>query len=794
MTNKHKLAYRFPLLASVRRATALQRSLTGRYHAIANAVFDTLMASESRLPRRGCSINCVLPRSVILGAFPPAIACVNGSPLPPRMTARSSPGGRRLTILHSGALSLFLMLLASVTAHAQSPAGPNRPTAVPDGYLITPFGYFHPSCVREVAGEDTLLSDVPAIQHAHRAIETLAPCQYPHYTASGEVAVESFGESAQPAGGGTWIENANVTADAGTSYGRLTATWAVPPPPTTNHNQTIYLFPGLENTVGSTIILQPVLAWQGSTGAWDLASWNCCPAGITWHSAPVRVKAGNRIKGTVTQNCQAGTQACPTWNVSAADATTGTSSNMGNTTSSGQTFNWAFGGVLEAYNVTQCSDYPGNAQTVFSGLYLYDYNLKPIANPQWSPTINSPNYNPQCGYAVQVANGQVGVDYAPFLTLHSFNGTDGANPAAGLVGPHPGELWGTTYSGGASNYGTVFNITTIGAFTSMHSFAGPPEGQNPEGILWPAIDDNLYGATVIGGANGQNGTIFQITPIGALTTLYSFCSQAGCADGQFPTGGVTYDNLSGDIYGTTSERGPYNEGTVFQFTGGTLTTLYGFCGQPPQCPDGKTPGAGLIWGNGDTLYGTTQYGGAHGEGTLFGIVNGALTTLYNFCSQGGLQCTDGAVPGGSLLAPILYGDNNLYGTTTHGGPNTGPPFYQGVGTVFKISLGGALTTLYTFCSEINCTDGAYPNGGLIRDSDGNLYGTTSQGGAYNQGTVFKLTPAGALTTVYSFCSQSGCPDGAQPYGDLIQLSDGDLYGTTYYGGASNLGTVFRLHP
>lgn len=151
----------------------------------------------------------------------------------------------------------------------------------------------------------------------------------------------------------------------------------------------------------------------------------------------------------------------------------------------------------------------------------------------------------------------------------------------------------------------------------------------------------MYGTTVIGGANGQYGTIFQITPGGALTTLYSFCSQDGCADGQFPTGGVAVDTISPvTMYGTASQRGPYGQGTVFQFVlGGGLTTLYGFCGQM-YCPDGQTPGASLTWGKNDTLYGTTQYGGAHGEGTLFGITEqGALTTLYNFCSLGAILFT-----------------------------------------------------------------------------------------------------------------------------------------------------------
>ena len=217
MTNKHKLAYQEGNTMDDER----NQGNTGRTN------------HRRRQARRGfwrlaSAITVSRRESVILEAFPPAMACVNGNPLPRRMTDKSCPGDRRPTILHSGTLSLFVMFFVSVAAHAQSPAGPNRPISVPDGYLITPFGYFHPSCVRELAEGDTLLSDVPAIQHARGTIEKLAACEYPHYTARGKVAVEGFGESAQPAVGGGWIENVNVVAAANTSYGALTATWTVP--------------------------------------------------------------------------------------------------------------------------------------------------------------------------------------------------------------------------------------------------------------------------------------------------------------------------------------------------------------------------------------------------------------------------------------------------------------------------------------------------------------------------------------------------------------------------------------
>jgi len=153
----------------------------------------------------------------------------------------------------------------------------------------------------------------------------------------------------------------------------------------------------------------------------------------------------------------------------------------------------------------------------------------------------------------------------------------------------------------------------------------------------------------------------------------------------------------------------------------------------------------------------------------------SLTTLYSFCSQSG--CTDGQAPFAGLVQGM---DGDFYGTTAFGGSGAYCNDQRGCGTVFRITSTGALTTLYSFCSQSGCTDGAYPNAGLVQGSDGNFYGTTYVGGtafAYG-GTIFKVTPGGSLTTVYSFCSQSGCSDGQGPYAGLVQGSDGSFYGTT----------------
>src|ERR1035441_6913890 len=270
-------------------------------------------------------------------------------------------------------------------------------------------------------------------------------------------------------------------------------------------------------------------------------------------------------------------------------------------------------------------------------------------------------------------------------------------------------------------------------------------------------------------------------PAQTLTTLYSFCSQSRCTDGDGPRAGLV-QTTNGDLYGTTAAGGANRlGGTVFKITpGGTLTTLYSFCSQT-NCTDGSNSFAGLVQAANGDLYGTTGDGGANGYGAVFKITpSGTLTTLYNFCSQ--TNCTDGAGPQAGL---VQAANGNLYGTTSSYPFNTG-------GTIFKITPSGTLTTLYSFCSQSGCTDGEGPRAGLVQATNGDFYGTTDGGGSNNGGTVFKITPSGTLTTLYTFCSQSGCTDGASPNAGLVQDTNGDFYGTTSAGGANGGGTVFRL--
>jgi len=369
-----------------------------------------------------------------------------------------------------------------------------------------------------------------------------------------------------------------------------------------------------------------------------------------------------------------------------------------------------------------------------------------------------------------------------FTTLYSFEGAAGAQPYAGLVQGTDGRFYGTTQGGGAQRKGTAFKITSSGGLTRLLSFDGT-DGEIPQSGLLQATDGNLYGTAESGGTN-SNGTVFKITSSGNLTTLYNFCSQSGCTDGGTPTARLV-QATDGNFYGTTFGGGTdngclpgYGCGTVFEITSsGTLTTLHSF-----DSTDGANPFAGLVQATDGNLYGTTEGGGANSNGgTVFKITpSGKLATLYSFCSQSG--CTDGISPIAGLVQAT---DGNLYGTTEGGGASGG-------GTVFKITPSGKLTTVYNFCSQSGCTDGDTPTAGLVQATDGNFYGTTFAGGASNGGTVFKITPSGKLTTLYNFCSQSGCPDGGAPFAGLLQATDGTLYGTTLYGGAKDRGTFFSL--
>jgi uncharacterized repeat protein (TIGR03803 family) len=253
-----------------------------------------------------------------------------------------------------------------------------------------------------------------------------------------------------------------------------------------------------------------------------------------------------------------------------------------------------------------------------------------------------------------------------------------------------------------------------------------------------------------------------------VTTLHSFNG----ADGQLPYAALVQGS-DGNFYGTTAAGGAHYKGTVFKIdSAGNLTTLHSFSGFPL---DGAAPVAGLVQGSDGNFYGTTASGGMFYQGTVFRMTPaGVLTVLHSFNGFLG----DGAIPTAGL---VQGSDGNLYGTTAAGGAH-----YKG--TVFKVTSMGVLTTLHSFGDASG--DGLGPTAGLVQGSDGNFYGTTASGGASFQGTVFKITPAGALTVLHSFSSSPN--EGAAPVAGLVQGGDGNFYGTTAIGGMHYQGTVFKI--
>lgn len=311
------------------------------------------------------------------------------------------------------------MLVAGLSAaQALTTAGANRPASVPADFVITPYGYFHPSCVMHLAKGDVVLKDEKAIKHADGSFDNIQACAYPTFNAKGEkldlstsqAEVQSGSSVKKPTISHAWVEFASVTTSS--SYGELTAEWTVPPAPSANNGQTVYLFPGLEDINDVVSIIQPVLGWNSDfASAWGIASWNCCVAGSVFEATPVRVNSGDTIWGGLWDTCVTGTLSCPTWDVRTVDLTTGNSSEMLNTSSHGQTFNWAFAGALEVYNIVQCSDYPSNGSISFHNLSLYNDYFNLIPSPDWSVTNWSAGLTPQCGYGGSLAQ-QLNLTYA----------------------------------------------------------------------------------------------------------------------------------------------------------------------------------------------------------------------------------------------------------------------------------------------------------------------------------------------------------------------------------------------
>ena len=400
--------------------------------------------------------------------------------------------------------------------------------------------------------------------------------------------------------------------------------------------------------------------------------------------------------------------------------------------------------------------------------------------------------------------------------------------------------------------------------TTLHRFCAPTckYGSQSDGIALDPASGNLFGVTFSGGV-GHGGVVYEFAPgTGAYTVLYTFCTRRGCPDGASPGAVQPVIDTSGDLYGTTYAGGyAGNFGVVFELIPGNGTwrekVLHTFCSRT-NCKDGSKPQSGLTYAGESAgqpydgvspLYGTTSAGGANnGQGTVFSIAPRTGTkkwtekVLYSFCAQA--NCTDGTGPRAALS---IDPNGNLFGTASEGGQ------FQG-GAVFEVSPNGGTYTesvLYSFCAQANCTDGEEPDGGVMLDQSGNLFGTARGGGTSNDGVLFELVPAGSqwkysvlanfdgtngaspsgplspdgaggvygttagftdgasatvfdfngtLQTLYTFCTQKGCPDGKNPASNLILDGSGNLLGTTQEGAKGHkgigggAGTLFEISP
>jgi uncharacterized repeat protein (TIGR03803 family) len=353
-------------------------------------------------------------------------------------------------------------------------------------------------------------------------------------------------------------------------------------------------------------------------------------------------------------------------------------------------------------------------------------------------------------------------------TLYTFTGgADGSAPAAALVLGTDGNFYGTAGAAGTYGTGNVFKLGSAAShpLSILHSFSGLEVGPT---MLLQGVDGNFYGSDqghpLLGADTSNSGAIFKSTPSGQLSALYTF---TGGDDGGLPGGLAQLP--TGVFYGTTYLGGTSQGGTVFKLTSaGVLTTLHSFTGGL----DGGNPAPALFLATDGNFYGATYSGGASGDGTIYKVTpSGKLTTLYSFSGA-----VDGSIPNGVFEDT----DSNFYGTTRNGGAN-------GAGTFFKMTPSGVLSTLYTFTGG---SDGGQPQG-LLTTKTGTLYGVTTAGGANGKGTVFVVTEKGKLTTLYSF---TGGADGASPEAGLVFGANGNLYGTTYQGGAKGWGTVFEMTP
>jgi uncharacterized repeat protein (TIGR03803 family) len=402
--------------------------------------------------------------------------------------------------------------------------------------------------------------------------------------------------------------------------------------------------------------------------------------------------------------------------------------------------------------------------------------------PDVCPTVMLPSaFRTVAALALAVVVTSSGLA-SPLTVIHNFDGIDGNDPVGGFCWyGYGGIFYGATRMGGTNGNGTLFGImAATGAFASLYSFDQGTEGYGPLMGLAQDIADapnNFVGTTYNGGAGSLGrGAVYEVSTGPASVVFSHIYDFTGNGDGGNPEGALVRGR-DGYFYGTTAAAGTNGHGTVFQYnpTNNNLTTLYSFSGT-----DGDNPAGALIQGNDGYFYGATTYGGISNYGTLFriGFVSGGpnngwpLTTIIRF--TGGAM---GAFPRGNL---VLGADGLFYGVTDYGGNATAPTVSGGGGTVFSLTTSGVLTRLHSFGDD-------YPQP-LIQGTDGNFYGTTAGGSSVEpNGTMFQITSSGVFNTLFEFNGTNG----SNPAGPLIQYL-GTLWGATSQGGSNNLGTIFSL--
>jgi uncharacterized repeat protein (TIGR03803 family) len=347
--------------------------------------------------------------------------------------------------------------------------------------------------------------------------------------------------------------------------------------------------------------------------------------------------------------------------------------------------------------------------------------------------------------------------------VYSFAGAaDSETPAASLIQAGDGNFYGTTLGNIYPDYGSIFQVTPSGAFTTIYNFGGITDSATPFAPLYQGADGNLYGTTYGNLIFGTDGSVFYITPAGALTTVYSF---TGGSDGANPVSGLVQLGDS-SFDGTTSFGGSSNDGTIFNAGVSTPESiLVSF-----NSYNGGSPGSAPVEGSDGNLYGVTPNGGENGRGAVYQLTPaGIINAIYSFTGN-----DDGSSPSG----PLVEGpDGSFYGATSSAGA-------QGAGTIFKVTPAGVLTTLYSLNGT---TDGESPLA-LFLGGDGVLYGNTYSGGANGKGTFFRVTTAGVFTALYSFTST----DANEFQGGVVEGSDGSFWGTGSAGGAHSYGGVYKV--